>query len=194
MPSRLYAGKPTIRAHKEKIKELEAQLNERLGEIDTANLPPDFRKELDELSRMKPKSRGLKIDFARYERELEYALQWDMFTPYGRRQVEERERKAFDTFKRKSGISDLDYDEWRNLVESFGSAGKSVMEQFYRGGQGGNGDIVRVYKDAKEQGKDTNIGRAMQKVLRDSRKEGFKYKKTPTGLLDALRDELGLDS
>lgn len=183
----------TVKSLKEDITALEGELWERIAEADYEKLPESFRKEVDILKSLRPKSRSLKIEYQRYQRELEYALQWDISTPEGRRQMDEKERKAYRTFQKRFG-EDISYDEWRDMVENFGSAGQAVMEQFYRGGQGGSGDVMRIFKEAKEQGITKNVGKAMQQVLRASRREDFAYAKTPTGLLDALRDKIGLRS
>lgn len=189
---RTYKGKPTIKEYKESIAGLEAELNERISSVDLEKVSDLFTKELSIIAKLKPTSRGEKIEYERYKMELEYALSWDIESADGQRQMKERERKAYETFKARFG--EISYDEWRDMADTFGSAGQSVMEQFYRGGQGGNGDIVRVFKDAKEAGITKNIGSAMQKVLRASKRDDFPYRKTPTGLLDALRDEIGLNS
>lgn len=210
----------TVKSLKEDITALEGELWERIAEADYEKLPESFRKEVDILKSLRPKSRSLKIEYQRYQRELEYALQWDIDTPEGRRQMDEKERNAYQTFQKrfkKHFEEDISYDDWRDLVENFGSAGQAVMEQFYRGGQGGNFDIVRIAREAEQEAekkaiekaqeeslrtgkevlpviKKPNVGKAMQQVLRASKRDDFPYQKTPTGLLDALRDKIGLRS
>jgi len=191
----------SIKMYKESIDVLEAQLNERLGSIDLENASATFRKELATIQRLKPKSSSVKADYKRYERELEYALQWDITSEAGMRQLEKKEQDAFRTFKARfgeGGFDDMSYQEWRSLVETFGAVGSATMEQFYRGGANGrgSGDLVRVYKDARERGKDAkDMLDAIRKVKRASKTDYFKmkYGYTSTALIDALRDELELN-
>lgn len=189
--------KKTIKMYKENIETLESQLNERINSVDFDVLPKSFKNELQNIQRLRPKSRSVKADYKRYERELEYALQWDIATEEGRRQLDKKEQKAFDTFKNRFDL-DVTYQEWRDLVETFGAIGSATMEQFYRGGANGrgSGDLVRVYKDAKEIGKDpADMLKAIRKVKRASKTDAFKmkYGATTQGLIDALRDELELN-
>ena len=184
--------KVTIKEYKQKIAEKQSEWSERIERLDSNFMSEPLRKEIEKLKTLKPTSKSRKADYKRYYRELDYALQWDLDTPEGQRQLDLKEQKAFQSFKENFG--DIAYDDWREMVENFGSAGRAVMEQFYKGGQGGNGDIQRVYRDAMEQGKSTNVAKAMREVLKESRRDDFGYQKTPTGMLDALRDKIGLQS
>ena len=167
--------------------------NERILGLDESDISIPLQKEISKIQSLKTNSRSRKADYKRLHRELQYALQWDLDTPEGQRQLDLKERKAFETFnkhQRAGGYEELAYDEWRDMVENFGSAGKSVLEQFYATRGYGSGDVVRVYREASEQGKNTNISKAMRDVIRESKGKGM----TPTGMLDALRNKLGLNS
>lgn len=187
----------TINMYKEKIASLESELNERINKQDYNSLPATFRSEMETLRELRPKSRSVKDEYKRYQRELEYALQWDIDTEEGRRQLEKKEQEAFDTFKDRFTF-DIPYQEWRDLVETFGAIGTATMEQFYRGGANGrgSGDLVRVYKDAREKKKKpADMLKAIRKVKSKSKTDAFKmkYGATTQALIDALRDELKLN-
>lgn len=183
----------TIKQYKELIAEKREEWNRRISELDELKISAPLQKEIDKINSLKVNSRSRKADYKRLNRELQYALEWDLDTPEGQRQLDKKEKKAFESFnkhRKEGGYDEIPYEEWRDMVENFGSAGKAVLEQFYATRGYGSGDVVRVYRDAVEQGKNTNISKAMRDVIRESRGKGL----TPTGMLDALRDKLGLNS
>lgn len=190
--------KKTVKQYKESINALESVLYERIAGTDIDNLPATFKTELDKIRELKPKSRSLKADYKRYERELSYALQWDISTEEGQRQLEKKENEAYKSFKDrffdKDLGEDISYQEWRDLVETFGALGSATLEQFYTSGASGRGtgELVRVYKDAKAKGGAVDMLNAIRKVKAYSKTTEFKakYGNTTTGMLDALRDEL----
>lgn len=191
----------TIKQYKELIAERQEEWNSRIANLDESNISIPLKKEIEKIDFYKTNSKSRKADYKRLYRELNYALQWDLDTPEGQRQLDLKEKKAFETFnehQRASGHEEMSYDEWRDMVENFGSAGKSILEQFYPTRGYGSGDVVRVYREAKEKAKEkadgndkpVNIQRAMRDVLKKSKGLGL----TPQKILDMLRDELGLNS
>lgn len=190
-----------IKQYKELIAEKQEEWNSRIANLDESSISIPLKKEIEKINFYKTNSRSRKADYKRLYRELNYALQWDLDTPEGQRQLDLKEKKAFETFnkhQRASGHEEMSYDEWRDMVENFGSAGKSILEQFYPTRGYGSGDVVRVYREAKEKAKEkangndrpVNIQKAMQDVLKKSKGLGL----TPQKILDMLRDELGLNS
>lgn len=138
----------TIQDYKENIRPLENEFYGRV--VDWDGKDPLFGKELERMQRLKPKSKSTKDEYKRYYRELKYGLEWDTTTENGRRQLELREQKAYNTFKRKYG--DIPYQEWRDLVETFGALGESMLNQFGSGtGSDATGDLVDTYIDARKQ-------------------------------------------
>lgn len=194
-------NKITIKQYKEMIAEKQAEWDKRISELNENDISIPLKKEIEKIDFYKTNSRSRKADYKRLYRELNYALQWDLDTPEGQRQLDLKEKKAFETFNDHqitSGHEEMSYDEWRDMVENFGSAGKSILEQFYPTRGYGSGDVVRVYREAKAKekaktdgnDKPVNIQKAMQDVLRKAKGLG----KTPQQILDMLRDELGLNS
>ena len=66
---------------------------------------------------------------ARQLRELEYAE--PLLADYkGIEMLDEKYRKARDTFMASGEFENMTESEWRDVVETFGAVGKEVMEQF----------------------------------------------------------------
>lgn len=121
-----------------------------------------------------------KQELVRQLRELKYFEQWDIYTEEGQRSLEARERKAWESFyKDNPGFT---YQEWRNLVETFGSISESVLQQF------GSTNIVEAYKDA-ENGKKINLLKYITNISRDKSMQGT----TQEQKIDRLRELLSED-
>lgn len=191
------ARKQTIKELQEIIKEKESRYYSRIAATDLDNVPNNFIEEMKRIDKLRPKSRSTKADYERYNRELQYALEWDVESPEGQRIAEEKEMDAFNSFNRNYSEllgEELSYQDWRDLVESFGTASESLREKFYKGGQG-DGSLVAIYREVKMNTKGDKspaslLVNAMNKINRKSKGMGW----TPEDMIDELRNELKLDS
>ena len=118
-----------------------------------------------------------KQELIRQYRELQYFEQWDIYTEEGQRSLEAREQKAWESFYKDN--PEFTYQEWRNLVETFGSISESVLQQF------GSTNIVEAYKDA-ENGKKINLLKYITNISKDKSMQGT----TQEQKIDRLRELL----
>ena len=132
-------SKMTVKELKSYIKENTISVNQALksyyesGEdISTVNKQISKLKQLSGISKKDNKYiianfRGKKkVELVRQARELTYFSNWDIDTPLGIEQASERERKAYEDFSSKPEFKNIEYDEWRGLVEAFGALGDKL--------------------------------------------------------------------
>lgn len=104
-----------------------------------------------------------KVELVRQARELTYFSNWDIDTPLGIEQVSERERKAYEDFSSKPEFKNIEYDEWRGLVEAFGALGDKLNSYGYE-----HGNIAHLYNNIPKDERKVDIFRAMQDSVDDS--------------------------
>lgn len=189
-------GKPI---KKMTVKELQAEIrskthivNERLKQFyNEGNSSTMVQSEVKKLLGLAGKSRsskqiGLgfsgknKTQLVRQLRELQYFEQWDIYSEEGQRSLELKERKAWESFYKDN--PEYTYQEWRDLVETFGSLNDSMLQQF------GSTNIVEAYKDAT-QGEKVNLLKYIKEISKDDRMSGT----TQEQKIDILREMLSGD-
>lgn len=127
-------------------------------------------------------NKAIKSHLIRQARELQSFLKWDISTPTGQRQWEDREETEWQTFNKHFSEYGLNKNEWRNLVEIFGAVGEAVLNQFGSGsGNQASGVLVREYKNANDIAR-ANIVKEMHEVLKNSEGQG----KSAEDLVDDL--------
>ena len=104
-----------------------------------------------------------KVELVRQARELTYFSNWDIDTPLGIEQASERERKAYEDFSSKHEFKNIEYDEWRGLVEAFGALGDKLNSYGYE-----HGNIAHLYNNIPKDERKVDIFRAMQDSVDDS--------------------------
>lgn len=87
-----------------------------------------------------------KESLIRQARELKAFNKWDIYTPEGKRALEERERKAYETFTEHEW-SDISKQQWKDMVEAFGAIGADIITEV------SSDDFVRAYSEASDKGK-----------------------------------------
>ena len=181
------------------IKELQAEIrskthivNERLKQFyNDGNSSTMVQSEVKKLQGLAGKSRsskqiGLgfsgknKMQLVRQLRELQYFEQWDIYSEDGQRALELKERKAWESFYKDN--PEYTYQEWRDLVETFGSLNDSMLQQF------GSTNIVEAYKDAT-QGEKVNLLKYIKEISKDDSMRGT----TQEQKIDRLREMLSGD-
>lgn len=176
----------TVRELKSYIRKLTSSVNEKINEYKGDSTL--IKSEISTLKslgtgNMKSKKVGLgflgkkKSELVQQARELEYFENWDIETPSGRRKIEARERRAWETFSRRN--PEYSYDEWRNLVEVFGAIGKKDLDKF------GSEQVRELNKEMTAEGKRTNLAKSMNEVLKESKGKGY----TTDDLIDLLREK-----
>ncbi len=121
-----------------------------------------------------------KMQLVRQLRELQYFEQWDIYSEEGQRALELKERKAWESFYKDN--PEYTYQEWRDLVETFGSLNESMLQQF------GSTNIVEAYKDAT-QGEKVNLLKYIKEISKDDSMRGT----TQEQKIDRLREMLSGD-
>lgn len=74
-----------------------------------------------------------KVDLVRQASELRYFNKWDIYSNVGKNQLTEKEQKAYDSFVEnysKKGVT-WSKEEWRSMVEAFGSLGSELSSYGY---------------------------------------------------------------
>lgn len=104
-----------------------------------------------------------KVELVRQARELTYFSNWDIDTPLGIEQASERERKAYEDFSSKPEFKNIEYDEWRELVEAFGALGDKLNSYGYE-----HGNIAHLYSNIPKDERKVDIFVAMQDSVDDS--------------------------
>lgn len=182
----------TTKELKQRIRALTSQVNKKIVEYEkkgAKNIPVNNAiTRLKELGtgNTKAKQVGLgltykrKAELIRQYRELEYFESWDIFTPDGKRKIEAREQKAWESFSKDN--PNINYDEWRNMVETFGAIGDSVLNQF------GSSNIVELYTELDDTGK-TNLIHYMREIQKETAGNGGDLV-TPEDMVDRLREML----
>lgn len=118
----------------------------------------------------------------RQARELNAFLRWDIYTPQGKRQLEAREKKEWESFH--ETYPEWNYEQWREMVEDFGAVGKAVVDEF---------DSNSVRALLKEQfGKNkriTNLASKMDAIHNKAKKDTTKAW-TKEDMINELRKEI----
>jgi len=113
--------------------------------------------------------------------ELQYFNEWDVFTPEGRRQRNQRELRAWRSYKRNSG-SNLHYETWRKMVNIIGTIGKDILQQF--GGSYGN----KIEEAVRKGRKPGEVIKAVRESVEEHHSKGHNYE----DYLDTLIKKLDL--
>ena len=169
-------SKMTIKELKAYIKENTISVNKALesyyesGEdISTVNKQISKLKQLSGISKKDNRYiianfRGKKkVELVRQARELTYFSNWDIDTPLGIEQASERERKAYEEFSSKKEFKNIEYDEWRGLVEAFGALGDKLNSYGYE-----HGNIAHLYSNIPKDERKVDIFKAMQDSVDNS--------------------------
>ena len=169
-------SKMTIKELKTYIKENTTSVNKALksyyesGEdISTVNKQISKLKQLSGISKKDNRYiianfRGKrKVELVRQARELTYFSNWDIETPSGIERASEKELKAYETFSSRPEFQDIDFSEWRSLVEAFGALGDKLNSYGYE-----HGNIAHLYNNIPKDERKVDIFRAMQDSVDDS--------------------------
>lgn len=113
-----------------------------------------------------------KAELVRQARELKYFNKWDIYSTEGKATLDEKSRKAYETFKENYG-DNWSEQEWRDLVEAFGSVGNAMHEFGYgdkdrKAGATGGEALIQAVGDIKDKAK-VNLLTAMQQSVRESK-------------------------
>ena len=104
-----------------------------------------------------------KVELVRQARELTYFSNWDIDTPSGIERASEKELKAYETFSSRPEFQDIDFYEWRSLVEAFGAFGDKLNSYGYE-----HGNIAHAYSQIPKDERKVDIFKAMQDSVDDS--------------------------
>ena len=104
-----------------------------------------------------------KVELVRQARELTYFSNWDIDTPSGIEKASEKELKAYETFSSRPEFQDIDFSEWRSLVEAFGAFGDKLNSYGYE-----HGNIAHLYNNIPKDERKVDIFKAMQDSVDDS--------------------------
>lgn len=119
-----------------------------------------------------------KEDLKAQARELEYFNQWK-----GTETKEVRDTtnlKKYQTFKEKNPeFGDYSYQEWRDLVEIFGST-EDFLKSF------GYEDVKQLHREATEKNSTIDFASAMRKIIHENKGAGL----TQEDAIDILRSEV----
>lgn len=119
-----------------------------------------------------------KAELQRQARELSYFNRWDYETAQGKRELSRRERQSFETFHKHH--PEYSYEEWKDLVNTMGALGSSVVSQF------GSENIAEINKTVYDKGRNKDVLKAMQTVIKEQKGKGA----TPELLNDELWKKL----
>lgn len=125
--------------------------------------------------------RGKKKEELRAQaRELEYFTQWKgTETQEVRDEVNYAKYKSFIENVNNSDFKNYSYQEWRDMVETFGSTA-SIIDSFYYE------NIKELHKEVTAGSKNVNLAAAMREVLRANKGAGL----SKEDAIDLLRKEL----
>lgn len=172
------------------IRRLTKEANVRIAGIKlTQTLPKDVQQAVNYMKQLSGVSKGKgkaeigvgdlqsksKQELIQQARELKAFSMWDIESPEALRQLEAREQKEWETFKKGAGREDWTYEEWRKFVEVAGAIGKDVMQKF--GSETVLSDFQR--RGTNEQ---ANYLKAMRQAIKES--DGL----TQSQLNDRLRE------
>lgn len=169
-------SKMTVKELKSYIKENTISVNQTLksyyesGEdISTVNKQISKLKQLSGISKKNNKYiianfRGKrKVELVRQARELTYFSNWDIDTPRGIEKASEKELKAFETFSSRPEFQNIDFNEWRSLVEAFGAFGDKLNSYGYE-----HGNIAHTYSQIPKDERKVDIFKAMQDSMHET--------------------------
>lgn len=122
-----------------------------------------------------------KESLARQLRELEYAE--PLLADYkGMEMLDEKYRKAKDTFMASGEFENLTEGEWRDIVETFGAVGKEVMEQF---------DSTAIANQFNENTRSVDMVQLMQQTLKENKGMGLTKDELTQAFIDKLTELIG---
>ena len=169
-------SKMTVKELKSYIKENTISVNQTLksyyesGEdISTVNKQISKLKQLSGISKKDNKYiianfRGKrKVELVRQARELTYFSNWDIDTPRGIEKASEKELKAFETFSSRPEFQNIDFNEWRSLVEAFGAFGDKLNSYGYE-----HGNIAHTYSQIPKDERKVDIFKAMKDSMNEA--------------------------
>lgn len=168
-------------------------LNRRMQQyFDDGNANSIVKNELNRVIQYSGKGRGTgnfigygirgkrKAEMIRQIRELDYFESWDIFTEEGQKMLEDRENQSYETFSRTH--EGYTKDEWKNLVELFGSMDKGMLEQL------GSDDVIQLNLENETNKNQVNLLKVATDVYRDSNFKGS----TPEDVMDEIRRRMDL--
>ena len=122
-----------------------------------------------------------KESLTRQLRELEYAE--PLLADYkGMEILDEKYRKAKDTFMASGEFENLTEGEWRDIVETFGAVGKEVMEQF---------DSTAIANQFNENTRNVDMVQLMQQTLKENKGMGLTKDELTQAFIDKLTELIG---
>ena len=104
-----------------------------------------------------------KTELIRQARELTSFSNWDIDTPSGIERASEKELKAYETFSSRPEFQDIDFSEWRSLVEAFGAFGDKLNSYGYE-----HGNIAHAYSQIPKDERKVDIFKAMQDSMHET--------------------------
>lgn len=122
-----------------------------------------------------------KESLARQLRELEYAE--PLLADYkGMEMLDEKYRKARDTFMASGDFENMSESEWRDVVETFGAVGKEVVEQF---------DSTAIANQFNENTRNVDMVQLMQRTLKETKGMGLTKDELTQVFIDKLTELIG---
>lgn len=122
-----------------------------------------------------------KESLVRQLRELEYAE--PLLADYkGMEMLDEKYRKARDTFMASGDFENMSESEWRDVVETFGAVGKEVVEQF---------DSTAIANQFNENTRNVDMVQLMQRTLKETKGMGLTKDELTQVFIDKLTELIG---
>lgn len=115
--------------------------------------------------------------------ELESFLKHDLLTPAGLKAQEERDKRAYRSFK-KNRATNISYENWRKLVTIFGATSDKLLNQY----GGSNETQTAILKAIKSGRSTTEIIKVLEQTEKANRKKGY----NPQQYLQDFEKALGL--
>ena len=122
-----------------------------------------------------------KESYIRQLRELDYAE--PLLSDYeGVAVMEEKYKKARDTFLSKKGNQGMSEEDWRDMVETFGAVGDEVLEQF------GSNQLKDLFKSKT---RSVDMVQLMLDVLEENKGAGLKKRELKSKLKQKISKQIG---
>ena len=128
-------------------------------------------------------SKKKKSELLKQARAIERFEKFDIYTDYGKKRIKEYRRDNYNTLisnlKEKGYDSYISYNEYINMVETFGSLGESALSKF------SSDVVVDLYSKASKKEK-KNLLKYMKEILADNSNKSL----TQEDLADILAEKL----
>ena len=193
----MISKKMTVSELKKYIKEETSRINSAIKEYNNSKDENILlEKQYTKLHKITGKSRGKitdklrlgyskkkKLELLKQARYIERFEKFDIYTYYGKKRIEEYRRDNYNTLisnlKEKGYDSDISYNEYINMVETFGSLGESALSKF------SSDVVVDLYSKASKKEK-KNLLKYMKEILAENSNKSL----TQEDLADILSEKL----